>query len=137
MAALDLAKREAFAQGYLRCGNATQAAIAAGCPPQSAAVTAHRWLRNPDVLSLLRDEINLYLRDLTPGALKALCHLVECPETPPQTRLAAARDILDRVGFVAPKRAELAVTVAEKPIQDLSRSELERIANGESENRWT
>ena len=130
MAALDLAKREAFAQGYLRCGNATQAAITAGCAPRSAHVTAHRWLRNPTVLALLRDEINLYLRDLAPGALKALRHLVECPDTPPQTRLAAARDILDRVGFVAPKRAELAVTIANKSLNELSREELERIAGG-------
>jgi hypothetical protein len=81
-------------------------------------------------LALLRDEINLYLRDLAPGALNALRHLVECPDTPPQTRLAAARDILDRVGFVAPKRAELAVTVADKSLNELSREELERIAGG-------
>jgi phage terminase small subunit len=137
MALPNIAKRQAFVQHYAASGNATRAAIAAGCPDGSASVTAHRWLRNPAVLALLRDEINLYLRDLAPGALKALRHLVECPDTPAQTRLAAARDVLDRVGFVAPKRAELAVTVAEKPIQDLSRSELERIANGEGENRWT
>ena len=137
MPAPDPVKRKMFTQLYVSTGNATQAAIGSGCPAGSAAVTAHCWLRNPAVLALLRDEIDGYLRDLAPTALKALRHLVECPETPPQTRLAAARDILDRVGFVAPKRAELAVTVAEKPIQDLSRSELERIANGESENRWT
>lgn len=129
MPALDLLKRQTFAQSYVSTGNATQAAIAAGCAPRSAHVTAHRWLRNPAVLALLRDEIDLYLRDLAPTALKALRHLVECPETPPQIRLAAARDILDRVGFVAPKRSELAVTVAEKPIEQLSRAELERIAN--------
>ncbi len=80
------------------------------------------------MLALLRDEIDLYLRDLAPTALKALRHLVECRETPPQTRLSAARDILDRVGFVAPKRSELAVTVTEKSISELSRAELERIA---------
>ncbi len=130
MALPNIAKRQAFVQHYAASGNATRAAIAAGCPDGSASVTAHRWLRNPAVLALLRDEINLYLRDLAPGALNALRHLVECPETPPQTRLAAARDILDRVGFVAPKRAELAVTVADKSLNELSREELERIAGG-------
>ena len=130
MALPNIAKRQAFVQHYVAFGNATRAAIAAGCHGGSASVTAHRWLRNPAVLALLRDEINLYLRDLAPGALNALRHLVECPDTPPQTRLAAARDILDRVGFEAPKRAELAVTVADKSLNELSREELERIAGG-------
>ena len=136
MPAPDPVKRKMFTQLYVSPGNATQAAIGAGCPAGSAAVTAHRWLRNPAVLALLRDEIDGYLRDLAPTALKALRHLVECRETPPQTRLAAARDILDRVGFVAPKRSELAVTVAEKPIEQLSRAELERIADGEDNHRF-
>jgi hypothetical protein len=135
MALPNIAKRQTFVQHYAASGNATRAAIAAGCPGGSASVTAHRWLRNPAVLALLRDEINLYLRDLAPGALNALRHLVECPDTPPQTRLAAARDILDRVGFVAPKRAELAVTVADKSLNELSREELERIAGGGVDGR--
>ena len=128
MPALDPIKRKMFTQLYVSTGNATQAAIGAGCPAGSAAVTAHRWLRNPAVLTLLRDEIDLYLRNLAPTALKALRHLVECPDTPPQTRLAAARDILDRVGFVAPKRSELVATLTEKSVHQLSRAELERIA---------
>jgi hypothetical protein len=128
MPALDPVKRKMFTQLYVSTGNATQAAIGSGCPAGSAAVTAHRWLRNPAVLALLRDEIDLYLRNLAPTALKALRHLVECPDTPPQTRLAAARDILDRVGFVAPKRSELVATLTEKSVHQLSRAELERIA---------
>jgi hypothetical protein len=54
-------------------------------------------------------QIDLYLRDLIPGALNALRQLVESKETPPATRLAAVKDILDRVGFVPPKRPELSV----------------------------
>ena len=53
--------------------------------------------------------IDLYLRDLIPGALNALRQLVESKKTPPATRLAAVKDILDRVGFVPPKRPELSV----------------------------
>ena len=59
-------------------------------------------------------QIDLYLRDLTPGALNALRQLVESKETPPATRLAAVKDILDRVGFVPPKRPELSVQVEER-----------------------
>ena len=94
---------------YVVSGNATRAAIAAGCSPKSASVTASRWLRNGDVLALLRKQIDLYLRDLIPGALNALRQLVESKETPPAMRLAAVKDILDRVGFVPPKRPELSV----------------------------
>ncbi len=59
-------------------------------------------------------QIDLYLRDLVPGALNALRQLVESKETPPATRLAAVKDILDRVGFVPPKRPELSVQVEER-----------------------
>lgn len=59
-------------------------------------------------------QIDLYLRDLIPGALNALRQLVESKETPPATRLAAVKDILDRVGFVPPKRPELSVQVEER-----------------------
>jgi hypothetical protein len=45
-------------------------------------------------------------------------------ETPPQVRLSAARDILDRAGFVAPKRAELVIT-GSKPLREMTRAELE------------
>ncbi len=57
MPALDQEKRKTFTLLYVSTGNATQAAIGAGCPPPpgSAAVTAHRWLRNPAVLALLRE----------------------------------------------------------------------------------
>ena len=114
MALPDVAKRQAFVRHYVVSGNATRAAIAVGCSPKLASVTASRWLRNGDVLALLRKQIDLHLRDLVPGALNALRQLVESKETPPATRLAAVKDILDRVGFVPPKRPELSVQVEER-----------------------
>ena len=83
MALPDVAKRQAFVRHYVVSGNATRAAIAAGCSPKSPSVTASRWLRNGDVLALLRKQIDLHLRDLVPGALNALRQLVESKETPP------------------------------------------------------
>ena len=117
MALPDVAKRQAFVRHYVVSGNATRAAIAVGCSPKSPSVTASRWLRNGDVLALLRKQIDLYLRDLIPGALNALRQLVESKETPPATRLAAVKDILDRVGFVPPKRPELSVQMEERPAE--------------------
>ena len=55
MALPDVAKRQAFVRHYVVSGNATRAAIAAECSPKSASVTASRWLRNGDVLALLRE----------------------------------------------------------------------------------
>ena len=77
MALPDVAKRQAFVRHYVVSGNATRAAIAVGCSPKLASETARRWLRNGDVLALLRKQIDLYLRDLVPGALNALRQLVE------------------------------------------------------------
>ncbi|HAC19021.1 MAG TPA: hypothetical protein DDZ73_08825 [Gammaproteobacteria bacterium] len=54
MALPDVAKRQAFVRHYVVSGNATRAAIAVGCSPKLASVTASRWLRNGDVLALLR-----------------------------------------------------------------------------------
>ena len=87
MALSDIAKRQAFVRHYEVSGNATRAVIAEGCSPKSASVTASRWLRNGDVLALLRKQIDLYLRDLVPGALNALRQLVESKETPPLRRV--------------------------------------------------
>ncbi len=44
MALPDVAKRQAFVRHYVVSGNATRAAIAAGCSPKLASVTASRWL---------------------------------------------------------------------------------------------
>ena len=83
MALPDVAKRQAFVRHYVVSGNATRAAIAVGCSPKLASVTASRWLRNGDVLALLRKQIDLYLRDLVPGALNALRQLVESKRDTP------------------------------------------------------
>ena len=57
MALPDVAKRQAFVRHYVVSGNATRAAIAVGCSPKLASVTASRWLRNGDVLALLASRL--------------------------------------------------------------------------------
>ena len=130
MPAINPERRKVFATAYIATGNGTQAAIQAGCPSASAAVTASRWLKNPEVLSLLKDEIGGHLRGLAPVAIKTLRILLEDPYTPPSTRLAVARDILDRVGFIPPKRPELVSEFTRREIEQLSIEELEKIASG-------
>ena len=52
------ARRERFAEVLVSNGlNGTQAAIAAGCPPAGARVTASRWKREPGVRQAIRARI--------------------------------------------------------------------------------
>ena len=48
------AKQQLFAEAYAFNGNATRAAIVAGCPPKSAAVMGHRWSRKVNVQELVQ-----------------------------------------------------------------------------------
>lgn len=131
MPAADWEKRSVFARTYAACGNGTQAAIAAGVPETSAAVMAHRWLRNTEIVALVRDELDTRLRDLGPVAVDVVRQIMLDPAASPQTRLTAARDILDRLGWVPPRRAEVSLYQAlPSAIDELSREELMAIAYG-------
>jgi phage terminase small subunit len=130
MAAKNEAKREAFIKAYIETGNGRQSAIAAGVPAKSASVMAHRWLRNPEIASAIRTGVEQQLAELAPAALTAIKRLIEDAQTPPATRLQACRDVLDRAGHMPPKRAEIKMDIREKPIERLTREELETIARG-------
>ena len=130
MARADHDKRRRFAEEFVLSGNATQAAIKAGVPAASAHSMGYKWLRHPDVLKLVRDEIDSQLRSLGPSAIRTIRELMESELTPPQTRLSAARDLLDRLGWVPPKRANLVDDPASRDVALLTREELEAIAAG-------
>jgi phage terminase small subunit len=49
-------RQEIFRSEYLKDGNGTRAAIAAGCPAKSAAVQASKWLRNPKISSSISEK---------------------------------------------------------------------------------
>lgn len=108
MAVKDLEKRSAFASAYAECGNATKAALIAGVPKSSAHSMGYRWLRNDQVIGLVREAMNDRMRELGPLAVNVIKEVLLSEQAAPQTRLQAARDILDRLGWVPPRRAELA-----------------------------
>ena len=130
MPRIDHEKRARFAKVYAATGNAARAARVAGVPARSARAVGYQWLRNGDVLDLVRQEVDTILRDMAPAALGAIKRLIDDPSTPHQTRLAAARDVLDRLGHIPPKRAELAILPSGKSLGELSIEELHRIAAG-------
>jgi phage terminase small subunit len=128
MPRIDHEKRARFAKVYAATGNAARAARVAGIPARSARAVGYQWLRNGDVLDLIRQEVDTTLREMAPAALGAIRRLIEAPDTPHQTRLAAARDVLDRLGHIPPKKAELAISTTQKSLYEMSYAELQQIA---------
>lgn len=124
----DDQKRAIFVKEYVASGNGTQAAIAAGVPVRSAAVTACRWLRNPEISGLIRVEVARQIQHMAPAALKVLAQLIEDEKTPSSIRLAACRDVLDRAHYVAPRRVEARIDVGVRTVTQLTRVELEEMA---------
>lgn len=134
MPALDLNKRRQSIKFYASLGNATEAAKRAGVPAKSAHAVAYRWLRNPDIIALLRDELDTHIRELGPLAVSVVRDIMLDLDAPPQTRLTAARDVMDRLGWLPPKRADAAPV--HRTINQLTREELEEIAaRGRDEGR--
>lgn len=130
MPSADLDKRSAFAAHYATFGNATAAARAAGVSDASAHSMGYKWLRSPDVLSMIREHQNAVLKELAGPALYVLRSLLSGDGVSDAIRLAAAREVLDRAGFGKAKRQEVAKSGRSIPnLQNYSREELEILAS--------
>lgn len=129
MARLDVQKRHDFAIAYAELGNATQAAVRAGVPRSSAHSMGYKWLRDERVVAQIREAMNERLRELGPLAIEVIRDVLLSPNVAPQTRLQAARDVMDRLGWVPPKRADIVAEDA-RPLEELSLRELEEFASG-------
>ncbi len=89
----------AYAEGGGGPGAAATAAQAAGYAPSSRAaarVRGHELLRNPKVLAALRDELTRRLNAAATLGVQVLVDLAADKNTPASTRLAAAKDLIDR-----------------------------------------
>jgi len=107
-------KQARFVVAYLELGakrgGATEAALAAGygggTNREAAKVRASELLRNETVLKAIRGEVT---RHLTGASVIAVRTLVELAESgPPQVRLSASKEILDRaVGPIMSRNAHV------------------------------
>lgn len=94
-----------FVQEYIKSGNITRAAIAAGYAEASAHVQGSRMLKNDKIqryLSKKEQNLNRDLRELfAEEAQMAFKTMVELAKNSPQdnVRYSAAKDILDRAGY--------------------------------------
>lgn len=128
MPKVDQDKRLAFAAAFAECGNATQAALTAGVPRGSAHSMGYKWLRNSDVVALVREAMDDRLKALGPTAIQTIQDILLSDRVSPQTRLQAARDVLDRLGWVPPKRGDIVEPPADRPLEKLTLDELEQLA---------
>jgi phage terminase small subunit len=99
-------KQELFIQEYLKDGNATRSAIAAGYSRQTAAEQGYQLLQNPDVRAALhekRAQLEAELREQfvmdAIQARKVLYQIMNDPTASHRDRITASRDLLDRGGF--------------------------------------
>lgn len=107
---------------------AARAAGYAPTSPAAARVRAHELLRNPKVLAALRDEIT---RKLNAAAALGVSVLIELAQSgPPQVRLSAAKELVDRgFGPVVSRSANLHA-VSGPSIEDLLNELAEAEAKG-------
>jgi len=110
-------KQLIFVQEYLRCGNGTHAAIAAGYSENSAESQASRMLKNAKVRAYLdKKEANLDkdLREMfvdeAVNAFKVLRTIMNKDDAMDKDRIAAAKDLLDRAGYKPVERVSADVT---------------------------
>lgn len=99
-------KRRRFVELYARSGNATQSARDAGYSDKSITSAASRLTR--ELALEIQQEIAHQIGATAPIALGAIVKLVSSTDTDDRVRLSAAKDILDRAGYNATNRVEVA-----------------------------
>lgn len=72
------------------------------------------------------------IRELAPGAIKAIGELIESEDVPSAVRLRAAVDVLDRAGFAAPKNVNVSSTSVHLTGDDLEHLKREALARAAS-----
>ena len=77
-------RQQAFVTEYLKDGNGTQAAIRAGCKPNSAHVTASRWLRKVKVKTTIQEGTNRAAERAEITRAEVLSRLWQLATLPPE-----------------------------------------------------
>lgn len=133
----DLDSREkAFALAYVerggRHGAGVEAALAAGLSPSgnraAARVRANEMLRDPKVLGFIKDELVRKINTAAAIGVDVLIELASDPTTPHATRLAAARDLIDRsaIGPIMSRNAHVHAAASIEDVLDMLDREEER-----------
>jgi hypothetical protein len=119
-------KQAAFVREYVQRGgrpgagpDAAQAAGYAHGDRDAARVRAAELLRHPKVLAVMRDELTKKLNAAATLGVDVLVELASDKTVPPATRLAAARDLVDRGHMPIASRFAHAHLHAVRSIEDV------------------
>ena len=107
-------RQQQFVQEYLRTGNATQSAVAAGYGSANADVTAARLLKRPLIqcaLDAAKKDLHALFMAEAYDSLRTLVAIRDDPDAPASARLRAAQDLLDRAGYKPTEHVESTATV--------------------------
>lgn len=114
-------KQAAFVRAMLRTGNVEAAGIAAGYADTRAAYTARNL---PHVQAAIAAELRRWMiTEAAPAALNLLYSVMRDETKDPKLRVACAKTIADRAGFIAPK-AQASSGLDGKSVVDMNRQEL-------------
>jgi uncharacterized protein (UPF0147 family) len=117
-------RQESFVKEILKGRVPADAYRAAGYSEESDH-NANSLLHSPAIAAAIRFGITMRLTtEALPLAYNVLAELARDVAVPAAVRRAAARDLMDRAGFVAPKAIDAASAGADKPLSEMSSDEL-------------
>lgn len=116
----------AFVLHLAETGDESLSAAMAGSTRANPAHAAREMLALPHVLAALHIEVRKRIVSLAPLALSVVQKIVEDPLGNAKTRLDAAKILLERAGFVAPKPA--AERPADVPLHEMTVEKLRELA---------
>jgi phage terminase small subunit len=105
-------------------GNGAASAVKAGYASDCAPQTACRLLRHPGVRAEVERLTRELLGDHASAAVQLLGRVIRDERAPLKIRVDAAKAVLDRAGFVAPKAPE-PLDPGAKPVEAMSIAELD------------
>jgi phage terminase small subunit len=112
--------QQAFVKAVLRGENPGRAAVAAGYNSEASA--NYLMSRHAGVIAAIREEtVRALIVEDAPLARQTLRTIMQDTAAPANARVSAAKTLLDRAGYVAPKHAEKA---DRKAVAELSSEEL-------------
>jgi phage terminase small subunit len=125
----DMAR--AFAAAYVNhpeaAGNASAAARIAGYSEKTAGQKGYELLRHEGVRAEIERLTREALGDHASAAVALLGRVIRDENVSVKIRVDAAKAVLDRAGFVAPRAPEPTM-IGDKPIEAMSIAELEAVA---------
>lgn len=124
-----------FTSGPGSIGNASESARRAGYSEKSAAEQGRQLLEKPHIIAAIDDALRVSISsNLAAKAVAVLETVLDDEEAHPKLRVEAAKTILDRAGFIAPKASEPEAPFDGKPLHEMTITELQEfIDRGEAQ----